>query len=136
MTINNELIKELAHKHFNGRMPSELRAYLYDQYGEEPLAGELAPQFFFPSIESDIKKYKTGKLNTSVRSPIEKLQDRYEELSDITSQLAEELSHYRADYRYMHDFIAWMHLDNNYKEFREKAYETSTEENPFLHYTL
>jgi len=136
MTINNELIKELALDHFDGRMPSAFRAYLYDRYGEEPLAGDLLPQFFFPSILSDIKKYKAGKLDITVRTPIEKLKDRYEELSDITSQLVEELSYYRENYRYMNDFIKWMHLDDKYKVFRDNAYEITSEENPFLHYTM
>lgn len=56
MRMEKELAEMLAEQYFAGKMPEELKRYLFDRYGEEPLEGELTAQFFFPEVISDIKK--------------------------------------------------------------------------------
>lgn len=135
MTIDNELIKELAHRYFADKMPEDLRAYLLDRYTEEPLEGDLAPQFFFPRLTSDIQKYISGGLDIKPRTELQKLQERYDELSDITSRFAEDIKHLDSENRYYADFVRWMHLDDKYQEFRKTAHEEH-DEFGFSYYTI
>lgn len=123
MIINNEIIRELALHYFDGSMPGNLQAYLCDRYGEEPLEGDLAPQFFFPAVISDIHRYLRGGLNTAVRTDLQKLQDRYRELSGIASSLAQDVSRLEKENRYCSDFIHQMNLYHQYLEFRKSAHE-------------
>lgn len=135
MTMDKELIKELSRRYFAGRMPEELRLYLFDRYGEEPLEGDLSPQFFFPAVLSDIREYTQGKLDITPRTELQKLRDRYEELSGITCGMAQDRQRLEAENQYMGDFIRWMHLENSYRDFREKAHPMR-DEYGFEHYTL
>lgn len=135
MTIDHQLIEELADQYFSGRMPKDLNTYLFDRYGEEPLAGDHAPQFFYPAVWADIEKYICGELDTTLRDNLQKQQDRYEELSEIASRFAEEKRQLELENQYYTDFIRWMHLDNNYQEFRERAHE-ERDAFGFSHYTI
>lgn len=127
MRINDKIIKELAQREFEGRMPKELKAYLLDHYEDDPLYGELPEQFFWPTVLSDIQKYKAGDLDTAVRTPLQKLQDTYDELNDITCGLAEDKTTLEKENRYLRDFISWMHLEKNYQEFKASAHVEQTE---------
>lgn len=135
MTMNNELIRELAHRYFADRMPEDLRAYLFDRYTDEPLEGDLAPQFFFPAVLSDIQKYIRGELDTTLRTELQKLLERYDELSDITSRFAEDIRHLEVENRYYVDFINWMQLGDKYHEFQKTAHEEH-DEMGFSYYTM
>ena len=135
MTIDYEIIKVLAEDFFEGNMPEELSAYLIDRYGEEPLEGDLSPQFLFPIIRSDIDSYIKGELDVTLRSDLEKLQDSYNELNDIACRLASEKYEIESKNRYMHDFISYMNLNDKFTEFVEKARE-ETDEVGFKYYTL
>lgn len=134
MTMDEKLIKELAHRYFSGKMPKNLKMYLFDRYGEEPLEGDLSPQFFFPAILSDISKYIQGSLDTTLRTELQKLQDRYEELSNITCGMAQERRRLETENQYLSDFIRWMHLEGRYLNFRKKAYPEK-DEYGFEYYT-
>ena len=90
MTMDYEIINVLAEDYFEGNMPEELSAYLIDRYSEEPLEGDWSPQFFFPRIQSDIKSYIRGELDVTLRTDIEKLQDRYIELNNIVCSFVSE----------------------------------------------
>lgn len=136
MTIDEAFIKALAWDYFNGEMPEDLRAYLYDRYGEEPLEGDLSPQFAVPAIRGDVKRYLSGELDTAVRTPLQKLRDRYDELSDITCSFARTCMEQGKELRYLSDFIRWMCLDRQYRIFRENAHEEYDEDMPFPHYTI
>lgn len=135
MTMDKELVRELGDRYFAGNMPDDLKQYLLDRYGEEPLEGDLAPQFFFPAVLSDIRKYTQGNLDTTPRTELQKLSDRYEELSGITCGMAQDRQILETETRYMGDFIRWMHLEDSYREFREKAHP-ARDEYGFEYYTL
>lgn len=134
MTIDNQLIEELAHRYFADNMPSELRDYLFDRYGEEPVEGELVAQFFLPAVIGDIESYVHGKLDTTLRTEYQKLQDRYEKLSGIISGFAEDNRRLESENQYYADFIGWMHLYKEYREFRATAHEEQ-DEFGFSYYT-
>ena len=136
MVINDAIIKELAQEHFNGTIPDELCAYLFDRYDHDPEEGMLTEQFFFPFVEADIKRYIAGELDTTVRTPLQKMQDRYNDLQDITGRYYHECAEYSDELEYLHDFISWMHLDGLYAEFREKARKVQQDDLPFQRYEM
>lgn len=136
MTIDNEIIEELARCHFADRMPEDFRIYLFDRYGEEPIEGELAEQFFYPAVHSDIEKYIRGKLDTTPRTELQKLQDRYDELSDITCSMAQDTANLSEEVTYLSDFVQWLGLEQKYQEFKEHAYLKKDENLPFSRYVL
>lgn len=127
MTIDNTIIQKLAAQYFSGQMPEDLHNYLLDTYGEEPLHGDLSPQFFWPAVRSDIQNYLNGCLDTAVRSDLQKLRDHYKELSDIVSEFAEGNRLLEVENRYLHDFITWMKLEEKYLEFKEHSHEEKDE---------
>lgn len=135
MTIDYEIINVLAEDYFKGNMPEELSAYLIDRYSEEPLEGDWSPQFFFPIIQSDIKSYIRGELDVTLRTDIEKLQDRYIELNNITCSFVAENHKLESKNRYMHDFIGYMNLNGKFSEFVEQAH-VEIDEIGFEYYTL
>lgn len=135
MTIDYEIINVLAEDYFYGNMPEELSAYLIDRYSEEPLEGDLSPQFFFPMIQSDINSYVKGELDVTLRTDLEKLQDRYDELNDIVCRFADDNSRLESRGRYMHDFINYMNLSDKFSEFVKQAH-VETDEIGFEYYTL
>lgn len=87
MVMNNEVKKYLADTYFAGRIPGNLVRYLYDRYGEDPLEGELSPQFFWSFVISDVEAYIHGSLDITLRTPIQKLQDRYKDLATFELEL-------------------------------------------------
>ena len=136
MTVNHEVFKVLADRYFPAGIPSDLKLYLIDAYGEEPLRGDLSEQFFWPQVISDVELYIKGKLDITVRSDYQKLQDRYDELSDITSEFARDRYHLMNENRYLRDFVSWMHLDSMYQEFRMHAHKEMDELGMFSRYVM
>jgi hypothetical protein len=136
MTVNEDIIEELAWRYFDEDMPQELIDYLYDQYEEEPLAGDLAPQFFWPSILSVIEDYTHGKLTIRLRTDMEKLQDRYNELDDIVSEISEERWSLYDENKYLKDYIRWLGKQDEFQEFKEQAHEELDEYGMFSYYVM
>jgi len=135
MTIDNKLIKEFAHRYFADRMPEDLRAYLFERCAKEPLEGDIVPQFFFPIVISDIQKYIRGELDTTLRTELEKLQERYDELSGIMCRFADDIRRLETENQYYADFVHWMHLYDKYQGFRKNAHE-EFDEFGFSYYTI
>jgi hypothetical protein len=136
MTVNEDIIEELAWRYFDENMPQELIDYLYDQYEEEPLAGDLAPQFFWPSIQSVIRDYVNGKLTIRLRTDMEKLQDRYNELNDIVSEISEERWSLDDENKYLKDYIRWLGKQDEFQEFKKQAHEELDEYGLFSYYVM
>lgn len=122
MVMNNEIKEYLADRYFAGLIPGNLVRYLYDRYGEETLMGDLSPQFFWPYITHDVNAYINGKLDISLRTPLQKLQDRYDELNDITSSFADDIRILNEENTYLRDFIHYIHNEELYERFRKEAH--------------
>ena len=135
MVMNNEVKTYLADRYFGGRIPGNLVRYLYDQYGEDPLAGELSPQFFWPYVIGDVKAYINGTLDIRIRTPIQKLKDRYDELEGITCSFAKENQALEKENAFLHDFIRYIHKETLYEQFRNEAH-LEQDETGFSFYTL
>jgi len=123
MTIDNQIIRDIEEQYFySEKMPEDLRLYLFDRYGEEPVEGEITAQFFYPWVYSDVCNYIKGELDTTLRTDLEKLQDRYDELSDILSRIADSEKSYAAEQVYLRDFIRWLGQSEKYEYFRKNAH--------------
>ena len=135
MTMNNEIKEYLADRYFSGLIPGNLVRYLYDRYGEEPLERDLSPQFFWPNVIGDIKDYLNGTLDIRLRSPLQKLQDRYDELSGITSSICEDKRRLETELTYLYDFIRYIHQEDLFEKFKKYAHEEE-DEYGFKYFTM
>ena len=82
-----------------------------------------------------MEAYIRGALDIRLRTPLQKLQDRYDELSDITSSLAGEVRDLETELSYLRDFIHYIHNDELYEKFRREAH-IEKDEMGFSYYTL
>ena len=64
------------------------------------------------------------------------LQERYEEINDYLLDLIDEHERTKKDWRYMHDFIHYQKLDEEFHYFKEHAHEDENSELPFPHLVL
>lgn len=64
------------------------------------------------------------------------LREQCSEMSDLISSLVEDCNHNETDLRYLNAFIHYKKLDEEYKYFRENAYEEYEEDMPFSYLTL
>ncbi len=62
--------------------------------------------------------------------------EEYDEVSGHVEYFSSKCTHLEEEMRYMHDFIKWMHLEDMYRKFREKAYEFQPEDGSFSYYTM
>lgn len=123
MTIDNQIIRNIEEQYFySKKMPEDLSLYLFDRYSEEPVEGEITEQFFYPRVYSDVRNYIKGELDTTLRTDLEKLQDRYDELSDILSGIVDSEKSYAAEQVYLRDFIRWLGQSEKYEYFRKNAH--------------
>lgn len=136
MTINSQMIQEFADRFFEGDLPDDLYTYLYDRYGEDPLHGDLYEGSLYAMVYHDVREYIAGTLDSRIRSPLEKLQDQFDELRDITSDFAEKCSNQEKEIYYMREFIQWMHLQDLYQDFCRKSHEEYNEDEPFGHLVM
>ena len=83
----------------------------------------------------DVKAYLNGELDTSLRTPLQKLQDRYDSLSGITSSFAEHIHILEEELSYLRDFIRYIHNESLYEKFRHEAHQ-ETDEMGFRYYTM
>jgi hypothetical protein len=135
MGLTRKDIKPLADKYFEGRMPKELREYLMDRYGDEPLFEDGCLYPMTPILE-DIEKYKNGAHDTTLRTPEQKKIDCFEEANAYLSDCLKNEEELSKENTYMHDFIAYMHLEENYRKFRAEAHYEKDENLPLGHYTM
>ena len=135
MVINNEIKEYLADIYFDGHIPGNLVRYLYDRYGEEPLEYCMSPHLFWSYIADDVNAYINGELDISLRTPLQKLRDRYDELSDITSSFADDIRILEEENAYLRNFIHYIHNEELYERFRKEAH-IEEDEMGFSFYTL
>lgn len=64
------------------------------------------------------------------------LETRYEEMSDYLLDLIEKHKRAEEELRYLHDFVHYQKLDDEYRYFREYAHEDETSELPFPYLVL
>ena len=60
----------------------------------------------------------------------------YDELCGDLEYLSSKCNDQEKEIRYMHDFIRWMHLGDQYENFRKNAYEYEPEDGSFSYYTI
>ena len=79
-----------------------------------------------------------GKNNKVVKeqNKYKHLRECYEEMNDYLLELTDEHNHAKEDMRYMHDFIHYKNLDDEFSYFREHAHEDENSELPFPYLTL
>ena len=64
------------------------------------------------------------------------LQERYEEMSDYLLDLIEKHKRTEEELRYLHDFVHYQKLDEDFQYFREHAHEDENSELPFPYLVL
>ena len=135
MVMNNEIKEYLADRYFSGLIPCNLVRYLYDRYGEEPLEGCMSPQLFWSYITHYVNAYINGDLDISLRTPLQKLLERYDELEGITCSFAADIKSLEEENAYLRDFIHYIHNEELYERFRKEAH-LEQDEMGFDFYTM
>ena len=134
-----ESLHDLAALYFDSEMPHELEAYLIDRYNDEPLEGAWDPQQLAECVQEDIQAYLAGQLagqlDTTVRTPFQKLEDRYHELSHLTSHLADENRSLKDENDRLMDFLLERNLTGEYAWFKEHA-NLKEDQLGLMHYAL
>ena len=64
------------------------------------------------------------------------LQERYEEMNSFLLDLIDDHKRAEVDLRYLHDFVHYKKLDEEFRYFREHAHEDEDSELPFPYLTL
>ena len=64
------------------------------------------------------------------------LQERYDEMSDYLLDLIEKHKRSEEELRYLHDFVHYQKLDEDFQYFREHAHEDENSELPFPYLVL
>ncbi|MBO5507948.1 MAG: hypothetical protein J6A00_09360 [Bacteroides sp.] len=80
-----------------------------------------------------------AKNNKVIKKQIQQYQhllERYDEMNDYLLELTDEHNHAKEDMRYMHDFIHYKNLDDEFSYFREHAHEDTDTELPFPYLVL
>ena len=68
---------------FRQRFPRELKAYLYDTYGEDPWPYEFSKDDLYGGIKADVREYFMGKLEVTVKPPLQKAREKIEYLQGL-----------------------------------------------------
>lgn len=71
-----------------------------------------------------------------VHNLYQNLQERYEEMNDYLLDLIDDHERSTEDLRYLHDFIHYKNLDEEFRYFREHAHEEQDSELPFPYLVL
>jgi len=126
--IMSELITELSYRYFNNKMPADLEEYLYDQYGDSDLRGEIYYDSFpYSKILADIEKYNNGELTIKVKTEEEKLQDDLDELSDMYGETMDKIRYLENEQTIINDFLDYFNLNVLYDHFKKNAHEETDE---------
>ena len=130
-----ESLHALAALYFDSEMPHDLEGYLIDRYDDEPLEGAWDLQHLSECIHEDIQAYLAGQLDTSVRTPFQKFEERFDELSHLTSRLADENQSLKDENDRLMDFLMERNLTEAYAWFKEHA-SLKPDELGLMHYAL
>jgi len=88
MTADKNFIEKLHKKH-HLEIDEKLEAYLLlAEYEEEPFPYEWSEQDLYEQIRKLTRDYREGKLDITLKSPIERLRERYEALQEEYMYLA------------------------------------------------
>lgn len=136
MTVDNTVVKELSDHYFNGKMPKKLKAYLYDRYATEPEYGIASPETLWSWLISDVKAFKEGSLDITLRTPLQKMEDRYDDLCSVTNDFSQANRRMESELKYLTDYISWKGLDDDFRYFRDNAHLQTDEDIPFPSYVL
>lgn len=91
MTLTNQMIKSLETYTYRQRFPEKLTAYLKDRYSEEPCPYEFSEQDLAINIRKDVDAYFAGTLDTTIRTPLQKLTEQIEDLRELYGQSMREI---------------------------------------------
>ena len=78
---------------------------------------------------------KHKKLNKQ-KKKYQNLHEHYDEMSDYLNDLIQVHKQTEEEYRYLHDFIHYKNLDEEFEYFREHAHEDENSELPFPYLVL
>lgn len=100
----------------------------------------MAPIFsgeplFWSYITHDVNAYINGDLDISLRTPLQKLLERYDELEGITCSFAADIKSPEEENAYLRDFIHYIHNEELYERFRKEAH-LEQDEMGFDFYTM
>jgi len=82
MTINKRIIKEIENT-YRTLFPDNLKQYLLVKYAEEPFPYKYSEQDLYTNIWNDIHNYESGKLDITVKSPVERWQEERNYLQNL-----------------------------------------------------
>lgn len=136
MTVDNTVVKELSDQYFNGAMPKKFEAYLYDRYETEPEYGITTPETLWSWVISDIESYKNGTLDITLRTPLQKMEEHYDDLCSVTNDFSQANRRLEQELKYLNDYISWKCLEDDFRYFRDNAHLQTDEDNPFPSYVL
>jgi len=87
MAVNDKeikrMIKEQETYEFRQKFPKELKAYLYDCYGEDPWPHQYSMDDLYNGIEADARAYIMGKLDVTIKPPLEKAGEEIQYLREL-----------------------------------------------------
>ena len=96
------IIKALEANEFLQKFPRDLRAYLFDNYGEDPWPHCLTEVDLYYGIFEDAKAYFHGKLDVTITPPLDKAKA---EIQELRSMYCEAM----CDRRDLKDYIDELH---------------------------
>jgi len=89
MAINDMEIKRMIKNQetylFHQRFPKELKAYLYDSYGEDPWPYSFSEEDLYGGIKADAQAYFMEKLDVTIKPALEKKKAEIQELRELYS---------------------------------------------------
>lgn len=103
MLINKKIIREYENSHIRF-LPEDLKRYLLVKYAEEPFPYEYSEEDLYHNIGRDIRKYKAGELDVTIKSPSERWQEEREYLHNLYCEQffkVRELEDYVAELEHM-----------------------------------
>jgi hypothetical protein len=86
-------------------IPEELEAFFLDQYGEEPFPYEYTEQDLYEQIRKLIYQYQEGRLDISVKSPLEKIRMNYSYLQQEYADAMAKIKLMESENIYLKDLL-------------------------------
>lgn len=101
MAINDKEIKRIIKVQetyeFHQKFTRELKAYLYDSYGEDPWPDQFSVEDLYCGIKADARAYFMGKLDVTIKPPAEKAKAEIQHLRGLYGNAMckiQDLNHY------------------------------------------
>ena len=138
MTINYGIIHDIEKNYIHRKMPGKLIAYLFDHYSEDIYGFYENKSSLYEDILTDVGKYECGLLKPTVRSPLRRIRDQYEELKRYNSAVLDDYRSMETEYNKMtrflrdHKLFKLYHEDNDAICRDKILQEGKIEELPFL----